>query len=186
MPANPVEQQDTIRLGPIRMLPGVRPINVITLFFTSFFGIAVMSFMNASAPILFDEILGIPQSEFGRLSGRLVFWHEVVVILCIAPIGAMSDRFGRRPLYALAFFLIGVGHFLYPLAENEDQLLMFRMVFAVGTASASAMPTASFLNELAITAGSSVGSSSRALARGSSPASRAIIAFVRRFWRYGR
>jgi MFS family permease len=38
-----------------------------------------------------------------------------------------------------AFLLIGLGHFLYPLAANEDQLLMFRLVFAVGTASASAM-----------------------------------------------
>jgi MFS family permease len=136
---DPDTDEKTMRLGPIRMVPGVRPINVITLFFASFFGIAVMSFMNASQPILLEEILGIPSSEHGRVSGSLTFWHEVVVLLCIVPIGAMSDRFGRRPFYMLAFLLIGIGHFLYPLADNENQLLMFRLVFAVGTASASAM-----------------------------------------------
>jgi MFS family permease len=38
-----------------------------------------------------------------------------------------------------AFLFIAAGHFLYPLAENESQLLMYRLVFAVGTAGASAM-----------------------------------------------
>ncbi|MDP6437297.1 MAG: MFS transporter [Gammaproteobacteria bacterium] len=128
-----------MKLGPIRMVPGVRPINVVTLFFASFFGIAVMSFMNAQAPILFREILGIAQDEVGRLSSTLVVSHEIVVILCIAPIGAMSDKFGRRPFYALAFLLLAIGHFLYPLANSESELLMYRLVFAVGAASATAM-----------------------------------------------
>jgi len=72
-------------------------------------------------------------------AGTLTFYHEIIVILCIAPIGALSDRIGRRPLYMAAFLFLGVGHFLYPLAENESQLLMFRMIFAVGAAGASAM-----------------------------------------------
>jgi len=133
------QEEYGLRLGPIKILKGVSPINIVTLFFASFFGIAVMSYMNSGQPLIFGEILGVAESDFGRLAGKLTFYHEIVVILCIAPIGALSDRIGRRPLYMAAFLLIGLGHFLYPLAANEDQLLMFRLVFAVGTASASAM-----------------------------------------------
>jgi len=140
MAANPAEIEEYgIKLGPIKILKGVSPRHIAALFFCSFFGIAVMSYMNAGQPLIFGAILGIPESEFGRLAGTLTFYHEIVVILAIAPIGALSDRIGRRPLYMAAFLLIGAGHFLYPLAESEDQLLLFRMIFAVGTASASAM-----------------------------------------------
>ena len=128
-----------IKIGPIKILKGVSPINIAALFFASFFGIAVMSYMNAGQPLIFGEILGVEESEFGRLAGRLTFYHEIMVILCIAPIGALSDKIGRRPLYMAAFLFLGMGHFLYPLAENETQLLLFRLIFAVGAAGASAM-----------------------------------------------
>jgi MFS family permease len=138
-----INQADTeeygLRLGPIKILKGVSGMNVLTLFFASFFGIAVMSYMNSGQPLIFGTILGVAEGDFGRLAGKLTFYHEIVVLICIAPIGALSDKIGRRPLYMVAFLLIGIGHFLYPLAENEEQLLLYRLVFAVGTAAASAM-----------------------------------------------
>ena len=45
-----------MRLGPIKILKGVSPINVLTLFFASFFGIAVMSYMNSGQPLIFGEL----------------------------------------------------------------------------------------------------------------------------------
>jgi len=133
------EVQQGMKLGPIRMVPGVLPHHVASLFFASFFGIAVMSYMNAGQPLILGEILGIKSENFGTVAGNLTFFHEIVVLLCIAPIGALSDKIGRRPLYSAAFVLLGIGHFLYPLAENLEQLTAYRMIFAVGTASASAM-----------------------------------------------
>ena len=132
-------EETGLRIGPLWMLPGVRPINIAALFFASFFGIAVMAYMNAGQPIIFKEILGIDESEFGRLAGSLTFYHEIVVLIFIAPIGALSDRIGRRPIYMAAFLLIGLGHFLYPLAESTEQLTIYRLVYALGTAGASAM-----------------------------------------------
>ncbi len=133
------EEEYGLRLGPIKILKGVSGFNVLTLFFTSFFGIAVMSYMNSGQPLIFGSILGVAESDFGRLAGTLTFYHEIMVLICIAPIGALSDKIGRRPLYMAAFLFMAAGHFLYPLAENEDQLLLYRLVFAVGTAGASAM-----------------------------------------------
>ena len=118
--SQPNTEEYGMKLGPIKMLKGVSPINVITLFFASFFGIAVMSYMNSGQPLIFGAILGVEESDFGRLAGKLTFYHEIVVLICIAPIGALSDRIGRRPLYMAAFLLIGIGHFLYPLAEKVD------------------------------------------------------------------
>ncbi len=132
-------EETGLRIGPLWMLPGVRPINIAALFFASFFGIAVMAYMNAGQPIIFKEILGIDENEFGRLAGSLTFYHEIVVLIFIAPIGALSDRIGRRPIYMAAFLLIGLGHFLYPLAESIEQLTIYRLVYALGTAGASAM-----------------------------------------------
>ena len=40
------EEEYGMKLGPIKILKDVSPINILTLFFASFFGIAVMSYMN--------------------------------------------------------------------------------------------------------------------------------------------
>jgi MFS family permease len=132
-----------IRVGPRRlnlwMMPGVSRLNVYTLLFGSFFGIAMMSFINASQPYLFTEILKIPESEQGSLAGDMTFYQEIVIILSIGLIGALSDKIGRKPIYASAFLIIALGYILYPLAQNTDQLILFRLVFAVGFACNTAM-----------------------------------------------
>jgi MFS family permease len=121
------------------MSPGVSRLNVYTLLFGSFFGIVMMSFVNASQPYLFTEVLRIPAAEQGPLAGHLTFVAEIVVILTIGLIGALSDKIGRKPLYVAAFLLLGTGYFLYPLARDVDQLVLFRMFLALGLACNTAM-----------------------------------------------
>ena len=121
------------------MMPGVSRLNVYTLLFGSFFGIAMMSFINASQPYLFTEILKIPESEQGSLAGDMTFYQEIVIILTIGLIGALSDKVGRKPIYGAAFLLIALGYILYPLAQNVDQLILFRLIFALGFACNTAM-----------------------------------------------
>ncbi|TFG82931.1 MAG: MFS transporter, partial [Chromatiales bacterium] len=139
----PLETGAGIPFGPrrlnLRMAPGVSRLNVYTLLFGSFFGIVMMSFVNASQPYLFTEVLHIPAAEQGPLAGHLTFVSEIVVILTIGLIGALSDKIGRKPLYVAAFLLLGIGYFLYPLARNVDQLVMFRMFLALGLACNTAM-----------------------------------------------
>ena len=123
----------------LRIAPDVTGLNVSTLLFGSFFGIAMMSFVNACQPYLFTEVLGIPLEEQGAVAGDLTFWAEVTVILCIGLIGAASDKVGRKPIWVGAFLVFAIGYVLYPMAETIGQLTAFRVFFALGLAANTAM-----------------------------------------------
>ncbi len=130
-------------LGPkflkIRIAPNISGFNFATLLFGSFFGIAMMGFVNASQPYLFTEVLNIPADEQGPLAGNLTFLSEVVVILTIGLMGALSDKVGRKPIWVGAFLILGLGYLLYPTATSADQLTLYRMFFAIGLAGNTAM-----------------------------------------------
>ncbi len=117
----------------------VSGMNFKTLLFGSFFGIAMMGFVNACQPYLFTEVLKIPLDEQGPIAGNLTFVSEIVVICSIGLIGALSDKVGRKPLWGAAFAILAFGYFLYPLAESVDQLTVFRAIFALGLAGNTAM-----------------------------------------------
>ena len=104
------DRDDTgVRFGPrklnLRIAPGVTTGHMLTLLFGSFFGIAMMGFINASQPYLFTEVLNVPTDEQGPLAGNLTFLSEIVVIAIIGLIGAMSDKLGRKPIWAGAFLI---------------------------------------------------------------------------------
>ncbi|NND36744.1 MAG: MFS transporter [Gammaproteobacteria bacterium] len=123
----------------LRIAPGVSFSHMMTLLFGSFFGIAMMGFINASQPYLFTEVLQVPTEEQGPLAGNLTFLSEVVVVAIIGIIGAMSDKLGRKPIWSGAFLIFAIGYFLYPLAQSVEQLTAFRLFFAVGLAMNTAM-----------------------------------------------
>ena len=133
----------------LRIAPGISRSHMYSLLFGSFFGIAMMGFVNASKPYLFTEVLGIPLDEQGPLAGNLTFWSEVVVIMWIGLVGAMSDKLGRKPIWAAAFLIFAIGYFLYPLAQTVGQLTAFRVLFAVGLAMNTAMLPA-VINDYAV------------------------------------
>jgi MFS family permease len=81
----------------------------------------------------------IPTAEQGPLAGHMTFVSEVLVILVIGLVGALSDRIGRKPLYVAAFLLLGAGYVLYPLARDVDELTLARLVYALGIACNTAM-----------------------------------------------
>ncbi|MDP6437298.1 MAG: MFS transporter [Gammaproteobacteria bacterium] len=129
--------------GPRRLnlwiVPGVSNLNVYTLLFGSFFGIAMMSFVNVSQAFLFEEVLKIPTDEQASLAGQLTAISEVIVISIIGLIGSMSDKIGRKPLYVAAFVFFAIGYVLYPFARSPEELLLYRAIFAIGLACNTAM-----------------------------------------------
>jgi MFS family permease len=133
----------------LRIAPGISRGNMFALLFGSFFGIAMMGFINASQPYLFTEVLDVPTAEQGPLAGHLTFISELVVILTIGLVGAMSDKLGRKPIWAGAFLVLALGYFFYPLAQTVEQLTLFRLIFALGLAMNTAM-LPSVINDYAV------------------------------------
>jgi MFS family permease len=127
------------RFGPIGLRSGITRRNVLTYLYASFFTIGVVSFMSFMQPYVLAENLRIPEGEQGGVTGMLSFSYEFVMVCLIAPMGALADRIGRRPIYRLGFLWIGAALAIFPLAQNLPQLIMGRMFFAVGAAAITAM-----------------------------------------------
>lgn len=141
--ASPPEEPG-IRIGPLQMRLDVRHRHVYTLFFVSFFSIAMMNSVGIMQAYLFNEMLGIPANEQGSLTGTLLVVQELVVILLVGMAGAVSDRIGRPPVFATGFLLLALGYCLYPLASGDLEairweLVFFRLFIASGVACVSVM-----------------------------------------------
>jgi len=127
------------KLGPIGLQAAVTRRNALTFFYASFFTIGMVSFMSFMQPYVINENLQIPADAQGGVTAMLHFSYEFVMLLLIAPIGALSDKIGRRTIYRLGFLWVGVALALFPLAQNMAQLVMGRMFFAIGAAMITGM-----------------------------------------------
>jgi len=126
------------KFGPIWLNPGIGNGNAGASVYASFTTIGLLIFLTQAQPYLLTEVLNIPLSEQGSVTGRLTLLQEVVVIIAMSVSAALSDQWGRRLIYVVGFVLLGIGYFLYPLADSIAQLTIFRLIFALG---ASIVPT---------------------------------------------
>jgi len=127
------------RLGPIWLTSGVTRRHVLTYLYASFFTIGMVSFMSFMQPYVLNENLNIPTSQQGGATGLLSFSYELVMLLLLAPLGALADKIGRRPIYVLGFLWVGTAMAIFPMAQNLTQLVLGRMLFAVGAAAITGM-----------------------------------------------
>ena len=123
-------------------VPGFTGLNVVTVLFSAFASLAMLTLVNFIQPYLLEEVYNIPRDQQGSLTGNLAALQEVVVIALMGLVGALSDRTGRRILFVLGFLVLGFGYFIYPLAEGMLQVYAFRAVVAVGTAMVPVMLSA--------------------------------------------
>lgn len=130
-----VSAQPTARLGPIYLAPGISRGNLLTKLYASFVAIAMLTGVSFLQAYLLTEHLGIPRGQQGAVSGDLSFWTEIVAILLFGPFGVLADRVGRRPVFVFGILTIGLGYGLFPFASSFSELLVYRMIFAVGMAA---------------------------------------------------
>ena len=131
------------RLGPFWLSPGVARSNAATLLFGALCTLSLVTFVTAAQPYLF-EILGIPQAEQGSLAGLLMSLQEGTQVLIAGLIGALSDRTGRRVVYVGGLVFAALSFVIYPLAGSEFELILYRIVYAVGMTAATVMMSTCF------------------------------------------
>jgi MFS family permease len=128
-----------VKLGPIQFAPGVTPLNAGAFLYSSFVAIVLFSFLSFAQPYVLTEIVRVPPEEAGRLTGLLVTMQEIISLCLVGYIGGLSDRFGRRTLYALGFCVMGVGYVLFPYADSTADLFAYRFIYALGIAMSGVM-----------------------------------------------
>jgi len=137
-----------LKLGPLWFTPGYTGTNIASVNLFAFVIIAAITFMGFAQPYVLTEILQIPDERQGRFTGNLAAAAEVFGMLFVGFFGAWSDKAGRRPVLAVGFALIALGYFLYPLATSASELVIYRLIFAVGCAAAPVMMSAAIQDSI--------------------------------------
>ncbi len=127
------------RIGPIEFAPGISRTNAWSYVYSALVVVALLGFLNFAQPYVLREIVKVPPGEIGRVTGYLTTYHEIIQLLLIGFVGGLSDRYGRRGLYAGGILLMGIGYALYPFAADVAQLFIYRTVFAIGLAMAGVL-----------------------------------------------
>jgi MFS family permease len=131
--SDPIPPAAGVRLGPVQFAAGITPLNAGAYLYSA------LSFLSFAQPYVLTEIVKVPAEETGRITALLVTMQEILSLCLVGYIGGLSDRFGRRSLYAIGFVIMGVGYILFPYATSEPELFIYRFVYAVGVAAAGVM-----------------------------------------------
>jgi MFS family permease len=127
------------RLGPLQFATGMSGLNAWTYLYVCLAIMPVISFLSFSQPYVLTEIIGIPPERHGQVTGLLITMHEIVVLALVSFAGGLSDRVGRRPLYAVGTLIAGAGFAIYGFATSVADLYAGRFVYAIGLAFVGVM-----------------------------------------------
>lgn len=127
------------RLGPIWLVPGISRWNCIIKFYAAFISIGMLTGMSLLQSYVLTEHLGLQRGQTGAVAGNLAFWTEIVMIFTMVPFGILSDRIGRRPVLIFGILSIALGYALYPFATSPGELLVYRLIYALGASAAASM-----------------------------------------------
>ncbi|MEQ1800909.1 MAG: MFS transporter [Gammaproteobacteria bacterium] len=127
------------RLGPLEFATGMSGLNAWTYLYVCLAIMPVISFLSFSQPYVLTEIIGIPPERHGQVTGLLITMHEIVVLALVSFAGGLSDRVGRRPLYATGTLIAGAGFAVYGIASTVGDLYVGRFVYAIGLAFVGVM-----------------------------------------------
>src|SRR6188472_3281796 len=105
-----------------------RRASVVFVLITLFIDVLGMGLVIPILPRLVQDLLGAPIGEASFVFGLLVSIYAVMQFFCAPVLGALSDRFGRRPVILLALAGLGVDYVLLSLAPTIWWLIVGRVV----------------------------------------------------------
>lgn len=130
---------------------GVKTSWLLAFLLSSFLTIASFVFLNSTQAYILTDLLSVPRTKLGIIQGNLSSMDEAVSMFMVVIWGVLSDRIGRRSVFASGFLLMALATFIYPLASSVygvstgvsffNSLLFFRLIFACGGAATSDMLT---------------------------------------------
>lgn len=108
----------------------------------SLFSISFLVFLNSSVSFVITDLIGVKHGV-GDIVGTLGFADELVALVACPLWGLISDRLGVRQVAVVGYSIIGASLILFVQAKNiYPQLLLARILFALGASSATTMVTA--------------------------------------------
>ncbi len=109
------------------------------IFVTVTLDMLALGIMVPVLPKLIIEFEGGAIAEAARITGIFGFTWAAMQFVCAPLLGALSDRFGRRPVILLSNFGLGIDYMVMALAPTVGWLFAGRIVSGI---TASSFPTA--------------------------------------------
>lgn len=119
------------------------PLQAVTyLLGISLFSISFLVFLNSSISFVITDRIGV-KDGVGNIVGTLGFVDELVALVACPVWGLVSDRLGVRLVAVIGYIVIALALVLSVQATNiYPQLLLARILFAVGATASATMVTA--------------------------------------------
>ena len=108
---------------------------MIFIFVTMFIDILGLAIIIPILPELIGELLNRDASTTGRYLGVIVSVYALMQFLFAPVLGALSDRFGRRPIILISLFGFGVDYLIQGWAPSIGWLFVGRFIAGVMGAS---------------------------------------------------
>ncbi len=124
-----------------------RHASVVFILITLFIDMLGAGLVVPITPRLVQQLLGDNAvSEASFVFGLLVSMYSLMQFCCAPMLGALSDRFGRRPVILLALAGLGADYILLSLAPTIGWLVLGRIV--AGIAGATFTPAAAYIADV--------------------------------------
>jgi MFS family permease len=134
-----VDKPANLRFGPLLLEPGVSRFHMGVLLYAAFVSIGLATFDAFATPYILSEGVGVPIGEQGAVIGRLNVYTEILLLMVFTPFGVLSDRIGRRAVYAFGFICLAIGYALFPFASSVAELAVIRIAYSLGIAGVTGM-----------------------------------------------
>src|SRR5438445_4402734 len=123
-----------------------RRASVVFVLITMFIDVLGMGLVIPILPKLVQSMLGGAIAEASFVFGLLVSIYAVMQFLCAPVLGALSDRFGRRPVILLALVGLGFDYVLLSVAPSIWWLVLGRIV--AGAFGATFTPAGAYIADV--------------------------------------
>ncbi|MEP1594460.1 MAG: MFS transporter, partial [Halieaceae bacterium] len=122
------------RLLGIELSEGIQRRHLIAYFCAAFISSSYAGALAMLQPGLL-QVMAIEPAQQAELTGYLSALQEVILIALLGFVGVIADRYGRKPVYAFGLLVTSLGFTLYPHANSISELVLYRIIVAIGGAA---------------------------------------------------